>query len=186
LRDGAVKRFLESQARSRAVAAARLQDITLFDREGKAVSTVGEPGIFNQAALSPDGTRVAVIKSDRQTGNADVCAYEIATGKGTAITSDAITDSSPPEVYTVAVKPEPGTPVQITKNGAIGGLFWRQDGKELFFLASPGEVLSAIDPTAAGSAEQPLFKIPPMLAPAQVSNIATRDGQRFVFLAQRR
>jgi WD40-like Beta Propeller Repeat len=289
-RDGTVKRILESQARSRAVAAARLQDITLFDREGKPVRTIGEPGIFNQPALSPDGTRVAVIKSDRQTGNADVWVYDIATGKGTAITADSITDSAPVwsadgkqvawvgsitdgnysaiyrraadgsgvpelvhkfptgenpiltdwsaegtlcfwsgewtyglpasaasntpvqlakgrggrfspdgrllafnsnqsgrfEVYTVQVKPSIGTPVQITKNGAIGGLFWRQDGKELFFLASPSQVLSAIDPTTAETAEQPLFKVPPMLAPAQVSNIATRDGQRFVFLAQQR
>jgi hypothetical protein len=285
--NGTVRRILESQARARAVATARLLDITIFDRQGKAVRTVGEPGVYTQAAFSPDGSRIAVIRSDRQTGNADVWVYDIDTGKGTAITSDAIADSAPVwsadgtqiayvssvpegnyfiisrkaadgtgaaqllykhtpgempvitdwsadgtlwfwagdwtytlvagetgppvklvrgrggrlspdgrtlaynstmsgrfELYTVAVKPALGEPVQITKTGAVGGIFWRQDGKELFFMANPGQTLTALDVTALSTATPtPLFKVPAMFAPAQLSSIGTRDGQRFVFLA---
>src|SRR5258708_1486115 len=64
--DGTLRRFLNNQTLRRPAGnAAPGTQITLFDRQGKGVSTVGEPGVYSQAALSPDGNRVAVIKNDQ-------------------------------------------------------------------------------------------------------------------------
>jgi Tol biopolymer transport system component len=98
--DGTAKRYLEHQALRGAPAAsvapaARSVQITLLDRQGKTVSTVGEPGIYAQAALSPDSNRVAVIRTDPQTRKSDVWVYDVATGKGNPVTSNAASNTSP-------------------------------------------------------------------------------------------
>jgi hypothetical protein len=91
LQNGSVARFLAEEQR----ATARLQQINLFDREGKVLSRIGEPALYSQPALSPDGTRVAVIRTDRDSGDSDVWVFDIATGKSTRITSDPEQNSSP-------------------------------------------------------------------------------------------
>jgi hypothetical protein len=79
---------------------------------------------------------------------------------------------------------------QISVQAAAGGLFWPQSGKELFFLAiQPQQAMMAVDistdPAFQASAPRLLFKLPtPMLGPAQLSGVASRDGERFVFLVQ--
>ena len=40
----------------------------------------------------------------------------------------------------------PGPAVQVSKNGAIGMVFWRQDGKEMYFMTRDWEVM-AVDIT---------------------------------------
>jgi len=80
------------------------------------------------------------------------------------------------------------TPVNISGANAAGGIFWRADGKELFYYSLPpnpsvmavelslGESLQASTPKA-------LFKEPaPMLGPVQLSNVSTPDGKLFVFV----
>ena len=62
-----------------------LQQLTVFDRQGTVVSRVGEPGSYSQAAFSPDGSRLAVIKSDPDTDTQDVWTFDVDTGKGTSI-----------------------------------------------------------------------------------------------------
>ncbi len=292
--DGTAKRYLEHQAQRGAPAAPapRQLQITLLDRQGKTVGTVGEPGMFVQAALSPDGNRVAVIRTDSQTRNGAVWVYDVATGKGTPITSDAATNTSPVwspdgreiayvsnqnEMYRKAsdgsgkeellYKHTPGTamyltdwspsaglcfwaddvvyalplegdrkpavlfsgfgarggrfspdgryvayssnqsgrfetyiaslknpaekPLQVSKDGALGGIFWRQDGKELYFMALVGLMptgVMAVDLTAGPDLQagipRLLFRPTGVNSPAQMSSIATRDGERFVFLVQ--
>ncbi len=64
---------------------------------------------------------------------------------------------------------------------------WRKDGKELFYLSQPPrQTVMAVDLTTAPAFEarapQRLFEIPgPIGAPAQLSNVSSPDGQRFVF-----
>jgi Tol biopolymer transport system component len=70
-----------------AVPPPQLRQLTLLDRQGKVVRPVGPPGIYGPPSLSPDGTRVAVTRNDPQTGNADIWTFDLATGKGTAITN---------------------------------------------------------------------------------------------------
>ena len=80
--------------------------------------------------------------------------------------------------------------VQISTEPAAGGIIWRQDQKELYFLALPPQQgVMAIDlSTAAEIKAGPprlMFKVPsPILAPAQLSSVSTRDGERWVFLQQ--
>jgi eukaryotic-like serine/threonine-protein kinase len=287
-----------------AVPPPQLRQLTVFDRQGKVVSTAGQPGLYVQPGLSPDGTRVVVMRNDPQTGNQDIWTVDLASGKGTPITSDTppenapiwspdgkhvayvstregysgiyrkaadgsgqeellfrytpgagmiLTDWSPDgkfltfytgvlvlvplrpdqkaldrkeidwlrEDYDVvqgrfspdgrflaylsneadaermqvyvrpfdASKPEapgPGAAVQVSKGvGAIGMVFWREDGKEMYFLTRDWEVM-AVDvtttPTFQAGEPRLLFKLPGPLPgnPSQWKNVS-RDGQRFIF-----
>ena len=55
--------------------------LTVFDREGKVVTTVGERGIYNQGSvISPDRKRVAVVKCDHEKGVGDIWVLDVATG----------------------------------------------------------------------------------------------------------
>jgi Tol biopolymer transport system component len=44
----------------------QLQQLTIFDRTGKVLEKIGEPGLYSQPAFSPDGTRLLVVKNDLQ------------------------------------------------------------------------------------------------------------------------
>jgi len=286
-----------------AVPPPQLRQLTVLDREGKVVSTIGQPGLFVQPGLSPDGKHVVVMRNDPQTGNTDIWTFDVATGNGTPVTNDTppenapvwspdgkqvayvstrgnysgiyrkawdgtgeeellfrytpgagmvLTDWSPdgkfltfytgvllvvpigdnqkaldrkavewlredydavqgrfspderflaflsneadPERTEVYVRPfdaskpqapGPGPAVQVSKNGANGMIFWRQDGKELYFLNRDWEVM-AVDvtttPTFQAGTPRLLFKLPgPMPGnPAQWKNVSP-DGQRFIF-----
>jgi hypothetical protein len=77
--------------------------------------------------------------------------------------------------------------LQISSSGGIGGIFWRRDGRELYYLSQPPEQtimaveISSTSPLRFG-APRALFKVPsPVGAPAQLSSIGSPDGQRFVF-----
>ncbi len=73
----------------------RLRQLTILDRQGKVVKTVGAPGVFAQPAFSPDGTRVAVTRNDPKTGFNDIWTFDVATGKGYAVTNDVWQDNTP-------------------------------------------------------------------------------------------
>src|SRR2546422_5304799 len=70
-----VAQFFEANARR----------LTLFDREGKEVTVVGPRDVYQQPVLSPDRTRVAVIKVDLDKEHSNLWVFDIATGKGTQI-----------------------------------------------------------------------------------------------------
>ena len=275
-----------------------MQQLTIFDRQGSVVTRLGEVGSYSQAAFSPDGSRIVVVKNDPDTDGRDIWAFDIATGKSTAITSDAPPDSAPiwsPDgtqiayvsdrdktnaiyrraangtgveelVYThtsgaqliltdwsadgrficfwsgetMFVLPLTGerkaielgrerggrfspdgqllafnsnqsgsfqvyvksleestrataaaasapAASQVSNGPSVGGIFWRRDGKELFYLSvQGGQGMMAVDIVGTTpfqtSSPRMLFKLPtPVLAPAQLSNVASPDGQRFIF-----
>jgi Tol biopolymer transport system component len=72
-----------------------LRQITLFDRQGKVLSKVGELGRYETPALSPDGTRVAVVRADPRTNNEDVWTFDVASGNGTPVTNDTSPEDTP-------------------------------------------------------------------------------------------
>ena len=75
---------------------------------------------------------------------------------------------------------------QVSKDDAVGMIFWRQDGNEMYFLTRAWEVM-AVDvttsPTFKVGTPKRLFKLPGPLVgnPSQWKNVS-RDGQRFVFV----
>ena len=285
-----------------AVPRPQLRQLTVYDRSGKAVTTVAQAGFYNQPGLSPDGTRAVVMRNDPQSGNGDIWVVDLATGKGIPITNDTFPENAPiwsPDGKQVAYvstregiagiyrknadgtgdaellfqytpgagmvltdwssdnkymtfftgvvvlvpisgaakpaerkeidwlredydagqgrfspdnryiaflsnevsqdrgevwvrpfdpdKPEanPGPGVQVTKDGAIGMITWRQDGKELYYMTRDWEVM-AVDvtttPTFKAGAPRKLFQLPGPLTgnPMQWKNVSP-DGQRFIF-----
>jgi Tol biopolymer transport system component len=286
-----------------AVPRPQLRQLTVYDRSGKALSKVGEPGFYNQANISPDGARAVVMRVDPRTGNNDIWTVDLASGKGTPITNDNDPQNAPiwspdgkqvayvsthegissiyrkaadgtgeaeqvfsytpgagmvltdwssdnkfmtfftgvivlvpignnqkaserkeidwlredydaglgrfspdnryiaflsneadPDRGEVYVRPfdpnKPDAPVsgpaiRVTKDGALGMIAWRQDGKELYYMTRNWEVM-AVDvettPTFKVGTPRMLFSLPGPLPgnPMQWKNVSP-DGQRFLF-----
>jgi Tol biopolymer transport system component len=118
-----------------AVPPSRLRQLTIFDRQGKVVKTVGEPGVYFQPAFSPDGSRVAVGRNDPKTGNNDIWTFDVATGKGYAVTNDVWPDNSP---------------------------IWSADGKQLAFVSTRDQYSGIYRKAWDGSGqEEMLFRYTP-------------------------
>ena len=68
-------------------------ELVWFDRGGKRLGVVGEPGDYRQLALSPDEKQVAVSRQDR--GNQDIWVLEITRQAASRLTSDPALDVFP-------------------------------------------------------------------------------------------
>jgi eukaryotic-like serine/threonine-protein kinase len=68
---------------------------TMFDRSGKVLSTIGQPGEYFNITLSPDEKRVAAGLSNSQTGSRDVWLVDIAKNTPTRFTFDPAEDFVP-------------------------------------------------------------------------------------------
>jgi Tol biopolymer transport system component len=117
----------------------QLQQITIFDREGKMVSKVGEPGRWGGPAFSPDGTKLVVMKADLNTGLNLIWTVDIDTGKAVAI-NDAT---------------HPGQ-----------GPMWSPDGKYILYTAPRGETTNISlgvyrKPVDGSGSEELLFRYTP-------------------------
>ena len=66
-----------------------------FDRAGKQIGSLGEPGIYFNLWLSPDEKRVAVDRSDPQIGTNDVWVFDLSRGIPSRFTTDPGSDSNP-------------------------------------------------------------------------------------------
>jgi hypothetical protein len=296
-KNGAIPRFLARAKRERGPR----QQLTVIDRSGAIVNRVGDPGLYQQAALSPDGSMLAAAKSDAD-GNQDIWIFDVATGRGRSLGMEESAESAPvwsadgrsiayvsmrsnthgiyrraidgsgaeEQLYvhntgntlfltdwsadgrlltfwaqeTLYVMPVSGdrtpiavpggtarggrfspdsrflafsaaleapgrfhayvlpidgsspaslveslrnTPIQVSASNAIGGISWRQDGRELLFLSQPpGMAVMAVDivsgPRLEAGTPRKLFDMPPGIgAPAQIGDVATADGGRFAF-----
>ena len=79
------------QARS----APGVSQLLWFDRSGRQVGSLGAPANQANPRLSPDGKRIALDITDRQSGNTDVWIYEASGGIPSRFTSHPSLDTTP-------------------------------------------------------------------------------------------
>src|SRR5215467_3140081 len=136
-----------------AVPPPQLRQLTLLDRQGKAVGTVGQPGRFGEVRFSPDGKRLMMVKNDPETGLNNIWVVDIVTGKATQITNEKEPINSPvwsrdgkaiayvlfkdsySHVYTKAADGtgEAELLFRYTPGAGVGLTDWSPDGKYLTF-----------------------------------------------------
>ena len=94
---------LSKEAKDKAAAEARAKrnaqtfeinasTIVFYDRSGKRIGGLGERAMYNETVISPDGSRVAVVKADLPNESADVFVLDIASGATTRLTTSARTE----------------------------------------------------------------------------------------------
>ena len=69
--------------------------LTWFDRSGKQLGTVGQPGRYRVFRLSPDEKRVAVVRIDPPAVRSDIWVIELTRGVASRLTSDPGDDIAP-------------------------------------------------------------------------------------------
>jgi eukaryotic-like serine/threonine-protein kinase len=69
--------------------------MTWFDRAGRRLGVLGEPGQYNQLVLSPRGRHATVVRGDIQTDNWDLWHADLATGLFSRLTTAAGLDTDP-------------------------------------------------------------------------------------------
>ncbi|MGA2716258.1 MAG: protein kinase [Bryobacteraceae bacterium] len=117
------------------------QSLTWFDRSGKALSKLGESGVFVNLEFSPDGKNAAVsVRDAAARGNGDIWIYDTVRGLRTRFTFDPANDRRP-------VWSPDGNTIVWDRLGAKGQLYRRAaDGKgaeELLY-----EDTGVLDPTS--------------------------------------
>lgn len=129
----------------------QLQQITIYDREGKTVSKVGEPGLYQSPAFSPDGGRLAVMRNDLNTAKTDIWIFDIASGKGTPM----------------------GVEVPIAP-------MWSPDGRHILYVSIRGSYMGIYRRAADGTgSNELLFRYTPG-AGIQLTDISP-DGKFLTF-----
>jgi Tol biopolymer transport system component len=157
-----------------APAVPRLQQITVFDRHGKVLSKVGEPGNYSQANLSADGGRIVAMRNDPQTNQVDVWTFDVATGKRYPITNDTDPQNAPiwsPDGKQVAY-------VSTTQRGmpSIYRKAWDGSGSaEQVFTYTPGAGMVLTDWSADGK-WMTFWTQVLVMVPLQGSTAADRTG----------
>ncbi|HMF07559.1 MAG TPA: hypothetical protein VKJ00_00405, partial [Thermoanaerobaculia bacterium] len=129
----------------------RLGRLTWFDRTGKAFGTVGPAGDYNDPALSPDGTRLALVRMDPKSRSADVWSLDLAREAFTRLSFDASDHVLP---------------------------VWSPDGKRVVYSSGKlGVPYLAWKPSGGGGTEEVFLKTDDFSFPGDWS----RDGRFFLY-----
>jgi Tol biopolymer transport system component len=135
--------------------------LTWFDREGRAISTVGETGIYRIPELSPDEQHVAIERADSETQNIDIYLFEFARGVSNRFTFDATRDVQP-------VWSPDGTSLIFARLQGSGTEWYRRAAN----LAGDEELLFRMPGTAVASSISPsgrfLLLTAPLPGPADI------------------
>jgi serine/threonine protein kinase/Tol biopolymer transport system component len=134
----------------RPIAETRLEWV---DRSGRPLATVGPPGHYRNAALSPDEQRLAVARIDVDTGAPDIWVIELARQSMWRLTSHPLLDDMP---------------------------IWSRDGRHIMYRASrEGRLHFYRRPSAGTGIDEPLFSAGRSIMPMDVSH----DGGHLIYAA---
>jgi Tol biopolymer transport system component len=147
-----------------------------FDRGGKQLGVLGEPGLEGFVTLSPDGSRVAVTSFDWNSSDIDVWVYDVARASRTRFTYDAanaefapvwspdgqriVFGSTRQGVVDMYVKSTLGAGAEellFSSDQAEQPTNWSPDGRFLAFMSSAKEVAIFGIPSSADVRVLPLF-----------------------------
>ncbi len=106
--------------------------LTWFDRAGKELGQVGDPGVLSNPMLSPDGDHVSVDVSDRKANNVDVWIESLRGGTNTRFTFDPAEE--------------------------VDGV-WSRDGKSIIFRSAAGIAAIYIKPTTGLEQPRRLYSV---------------------------
>jgi len=74
---------------------AAISQPTWFDRNGRVVGAVGQPGVYGNISLAPNGKSVSVSLTDIATQNTDMWTYDLVRGSAKRLTFDLAVDRVP-------------------------------------------------------------------------------------------
>jgi hypothetical protein len=121
--------------------------LTWFDREGRIISTVGEPGIYRDPVLSPDQQHVAVVRAEPRTLSMHIHLFDFARGVSNPFTFAAAVASDTSPVWA----PD-GASVIFARWGSGGPVEWYRrtvnsaGSEELLFQPLDTSVPTTISP----------------------------------------
>ncbi len=72
-----------------------LSELTWFDRSGLSLGTVGEPGVYRDIDMSPDGEHIALERSEPEWNFPDIWQFDLSRGVYSRLTSDSGWDYVP-------------------------------------------------------------------------------------------
>jgi WD40 repeat protein len=130
------------------------RQLAWFDRSGKQITTVGEPGALRSFGLSPDLKSVALTIDDNASRNSDIWILEIVRGLRNRFTFDPATDNHPvwspdgrsivftssrkghSDLYRKTIDSPPGSEGLVyADNFQKTPTSWSRDGKYLLYYA---------------------------------------------------
>ena len=110
------------------------RQLTWVDSQGKPLGTIGEKGSYQNPAISPDGSRVAVAQFDAQSGNSNIWVLDIARGTTIKATFNAGRNDFPvwsPDSKSLAFSSNRKGHMDIYQKNADGSgeesLLWESD-----------------------------------------------------------
>jgi Tol biopolymer transport system component len=119
---------------------ANISRLTWFDRNGRPMRAVGEPGWFNNLRLSPDGEKIGVDETDQDGQNVDVWIHDANTGAKRRFTFTLSLDQA-------AVWSPNGKQIIYSSNQGLGWKLYRKNSDG----ASPEEAIAGFDSILASA-----------------------------------
>jgi Tol biopolymer transport system component/predicted Ser/Thr protein kinase len=119
---------------------ANISRLTWFDRGGKPVRTLGEPGWFNNVRLSPDSSKIAVDETDQDGQDVDVWIHDATTGAKRRLTFT-------PSLDQVPIWSPDGKQIIYSSNQNLGWKVYRKNSDG----ASPEEAIAGFDMVLASA-----------------------------------
>ena len=146
---------LSAEAKDKAAAEARAKrnaqafennasTIVFYDRSGKRTGTIGERALYNQTVISPDGSRVAVVKGDLTNESADLFVLDVSSGASTRLTTSARTEF----VLSPIWSPDSSRIAYVAMRKGQEGIYVRPangQGAEELVYRNPGAFLNLSD-----------------------------------------